>query len=55
MLIMNILKVEKMCKKVGKKEILKNVSFDIDEGDILAFIGPNGAGKTTTIKCILGL
>lgn len=52
---MNILKVEKMCKKVGKKEILKNVSFQIDEGDILAFIGPNGAGKTTTIKCILGL
>lgn len=52
---MNILKVEKLCKKVGKKEILKNVSFQIDEGDILAFIGPNGAGKTTTIKCILGL
>ena len=52
---MNILKVEKLCKKVGKKEILKNVSFQIDEGDILAFIGPNGAGKTITIKCILGL
>lgn len=52
---MNILKVEKLCKKVGKREILKNVSFQIDEGDILAFIGPNGAGKTTTIKCILGL
>ena len=52
---MNILKVEKLCKKVGKKEILKNVSFQIYEGDILAFIGPNGAGKTTTIKCILGL
>ena len=52
---MNILNVEKLCKKVGKKEILKNVSFQIDEGDILAFIGPNGAGKTTTIKCILGL
>lgn len=38
-----------------KKQILKNVSFEINEGDILAFIGPNGAGKTTTIKCILGL
>jgi len=52
---MNILKVEKLCKKFGKKEILKNVSFEINKGDILAFIGPNGAGKTTTIKCILGL
>lgn len=52
---MNILKVDALCKKFGKKEILKQVSFEINEGDILAFIGPNGAGKTTTIKCILGL
>lgn len=52
---MNILKVENLCKKIGKKEILKDVSFCVEEGDILAFIGANGAGKTTTIKCILGL
>ena len=44
-----------LCKKFGKREVLKNVSFDIHEGDILAFIGPNGSGKTTTIKLILGL
>ena len=52
---MEILKVENLCKKIGKREILKNVSFSIHSGDIMAFIGPNGAGKTTTIKCILGL
>lgn len=52
---MSILKVEKLCKKIRKKDILKDVSFEINEGDILAFIGPNGAGKTTTIKCVLGL
>lgn len=52
---MNVLKIENLSKKFGKKEILKNVSFTINKGDILAFIGPNGAGKTTTIKCILGL
>ena len=52
---MSILKVTNLCKKIGKKEILKNVSFTIEEGDILGFIGANGAGKTTTIKCILGL
>ncbi len=52
---MSILKVEKLCKKIGKKEILKNISLEVQEGDILAFIGPNGAGKTTAIKCILGL
>ena len=44
-----------LCTKFGKREVLKNVSFDIHEGDILAFIGPNGSGKTTTIKLILGL
>ena len=52
---MSILKVEKLCKKIRKRDILKDVSFEINEGDILAFIGPNGAGKTTTIKCVLGL
>lgn len=34
---------------------LKDVSFSIDEGEIVGFLGPNGAGKTTTIKCICGL
>ncbi|MBE6154253.1 MAG: ABC transporter ATP-binding protein [Firmicutes bacterium] len=52
---MNILKVENLCKKIGKKEILNNVNLEINSGDIMAFIGPNGAGKTTAIKCILGL
>lgn len=42
-------------KKFGKKEILKGISLEANEGDILGFIGPNGAGKTTTIKLILGL
>ena len=50
-----ILKCENLCKKIGKKQILDNVSLNIHEGDILGFIGPNGAGKTTTIKLILGL
>ena len=51
----NILECRSLCKTFGKKQILKDVSFDIKEGDILGFIGPNGAGKTTTIKLILGL
>ena len=40
-----ILKCESLHKKFGKKQILKNVSFEVLEGDILGFIGPNGAGK----------
>ncbi len=50
-----LLECQKLYKSFGKKQILKDVSFEIDEGDILAFIGPNGSGKTTTIKLILGL
>lgn len=50
-----ILECQNLCKRFGKKQILKDVSFEIDEKDILAFIGPNGSGKTTTIKLILGL
>ena len=50
-----VLECKNLNKKIGKKDILKNVSLEIQEGDILGFIGPNGAGKTTTIKLILGL
>lgn len=39
----------------GKKKVLKNVSFDINSGEIFAFIGHNGAGKTTMIKSIIGI
>ena len=50
-----ILKCNDIHKKIGKKEILKGISFEIEKGDILGFIGPNGAGKTTAIKLMLGL
>ncbi|MFR7444934.1 MAG: ATP-binding cassette domain-containing protein [Sellimonas intestinalis] len=33
----------------------KNISFDIDSGDIIGFLGPNGAGKTTTLKMLSGI
>jgi ABC-2 type transport system ATP-binding protein len=36
----------------GKKEVLKNVSIDIEEGDIFGILGPNGAGKTTLISIL---
>lgn len=50
-----VLEVKNLYKNIGKKQILKDISFYINEGDILGFIGPNGAGKTTAIKLILGL
>ena len=50
-----ILKCENLNKVIKKKQILSNVSFELNEEEILGFIGPNGAGKTTTIKLVLGL
>ena len=50
-----ILSCKNLHKQIGRKEILKGISLEISNGDILGFIGPNGAGKTTTIKLILGL
>ena len=50
-----ILKCDDIHKKIGKKEILRGITFEMKKGDILGFIGPNGAGKTTAIKLILGL
>ncbi len=50
-----VLECHNLCKTIGKKEILKDITFSVNYGDILGFIGPNGAGKTTTIKLIVGM
>jgi ABC-2 type transport system ATP-binding protein len=42
-------------KKIGKKEIIKGLSFTINKGEVFGLIGPNGAGKTTTIRMMVGL
>ena len=39
----------------GGKTAVKNLSLEIETGDIYGFIGQNGAGKTTTIKCVTGI
>ena len=46
---------EELYKSIRNKEIIKGISFDIKEGEILGFIGPNGAGKSTTIKMLTGI
>ena len=51
---MTVIKVEKLSKKIKDKEILWNISFEINDGECVALIGPNGAGKTTLIDCLLG-
>jgi ABC-2 type transport system ATP-binding protein len=52
---LKVLEVKGLKKKLGKREIIKDISFSIEEGEIFGFLGPNGAGKTTTIRMLVGL
>lgn len=50
-----VLEVKDVKKKLGKREIIKGLTFDVNEGEIFGFLGPNGAGKTTTIRMLVDL
>ncbi|PYZ94969.1 ABC transporter ATP-binding protein [Salipaludibacillus keqinensis] len=47
--------VKNLCKDIGKKNIIKNISFELKEGEVFGFLGPNGSGKTTTVRMLVGL
>lgn len=49
------LKVSELNKSFKGKQVLKNVSFQVEEGEIVALLGQSGAGKTTVLRCINGL
>lgn len=50
-----VLSVNGVRKKIGRKWIINDVTFDVREGEIFGFLGPNGAGKTTTIRMLVNL
>jgi zinc transport system ATP-binding protein len=52
---MQIVEIDKLSYTYPDNLVLDNISFTMDEGDILGIIGPNGAGKTTLFSCMLGL
>ncbi len=51
---MLLLSVEKVGSGYGRSDVLKDVSFYVERGEIVALIGPNGAGKSTALKTIFG-
>src|ERR1700756_5265069 len=50
-----MIRVRNLAKKFGDFTAVKDISFDVMQGEIFAFLGPNGAGKTTTIKMLTTL
>lgn len=49
------LKIDKIKKKFGKKEAVREVSLAVENGEVVGLLGPNGAGKTTTFYMIIGI
>jgi zinc transport system ATP-binding protein len=52
---MQVVEIDRLSYAYAGSLVLNNISFSMDEGDLLGMIGPNGAGKTTLFSCMLGL
>ena len=52
---MTMIKVEHLKKSFGKKEVLKDISANVEKGKVISIIGPSGSGKTTLLSIIAGL
>jgi branched-chain amino acid transport system ATP-binding protein len=51
---MHFLKIEGLCKSFGGLMAIRNLEFQVEEGEIIGLIGPNGSGKTTTLNLLTG-
>lgn len=49
-----MIKVEHLVKRYGNRNVVDNLSFTVEKGQIVGFLGPNGAGKSTTMNMITG-
>ena len=52
---MSTISVEKIAKRFGETQAVKDVSFEVHSGEIFGLLGPNGSGKTTSIRIILDI
>ncbi|AJH79204.1 amino acid ABC transporter ATP-binding protein [Heyndrickxia coagulans] len=50
-----LLKVEHLKKSYGEKQVLEDISFEVEEGSVVVLLGPSGSGKSTLIRCLNGL
>lgn len=50
-----VIQLNAVSKSFRKKEVLKNVTFNVNCGEIFGLLGPSGSGKTTLVKCIIGM
>ena len=48
---MNIIEMNHAKKSFGEKEVLKDISFSVEEGEVVSIIGPSGSGKSTLLRC----
>jgi len=53
--MLSVLKTEEIIKKYGARTVVKGVSIEVKQGEIVGLLGPNGAGKTTSFYMIVGL
>ena len=47
-----VLKIEKLAKYFGTTKVLKDISLEVNKGDVIAIIGPSGSGKSTFLRCL---
>jgi lipopolysaccharide export system ATP-binding protein len=52
---MTLLRAKGLTKRFGERTVVKNVSFHVDDSEIVGLLGPNGAGKTTTFRMAVGM
>ncbi len=50
-----MLQAQNLSKKYGKRQVIKDISFEVQRGQVVGLLGPNGSGKTTTFYMVVGL
>src|SRR6056297_1246813 len=54
-MILEMIKAKNIYKNFGELEVLKDVSFEVQQGEVISIIGPSGSGKSTLLRSLIGL